>query len=177
MQLQSFIVLLSLVSSPILSLSTTQQSGAGPHVGAVLGRLPSLAVTVPAISIANASSSIKSRNFGLARIVGQGSVQKRTSIADEAAGIQSAVYAIIVSISSGLSSANSLISGSTNVSFARLVFFFFFCVEGGERFFFLGVFDLLGLCNYSQNYLSFLIQSKHTINKLNSFSTSDRFLR
>lgn len=130
--MQVILLLLSTLSFLNLSLATTQ-SGAGPHVGAVIGRLPQI------------NNHNHKRHHGIASLGSShlNHPQKRTtnfkraelSIAEEAAGLQSAVYAIIVSISSGLGNAAALIGGVKNVELNRLVFFFFF-LRNFDRFFF-----------------------------------------
>lgn len=126
--MQLSLLSIALLASSTFSLSTTQQSGAGPHVGAVLGRISTISFFNGTQN--QTTGSVSKRSFGLAQIGGiyQNRHRRTLTAAQEAADIQSAVYAIIVSISNGLSTASSILNGTINVSFARLVFFlFFFC--------------------------------------------------
>lgn len=111
LKMQVILLLLSTLSFLNLYLSKTQ-SGAGPHIGSVVGRLKHVSNT--------------KRHHGIVHLISnqitRSSKRAGLSVAEEAAGLQSAVYAIIVSISSGLGNAEALIGGVKNVEFNRLVF-------------------------------------------------------
>lgn len=131
MQLPSLLLLISTLSLPLLVVSA--QSGAGPHVGSVPGRKHNPNLTPHKRSFFSTNFYSKRHHGSPERHPIQSSShitkdktnfkeedkKRDLSVIQEAEGLQSAVYQVILSISSGLGSAEALI-GVKNVGLSSV---------------------------------------------------------